>query len=53
MYHAVDMNKAEAFVPRGNVSVTSLNAGSVSAVQQPLSSSQKNLLKVNGYLFVN
>lgn len=42
LYHALDFNEPEKFTLRGNVTITSLNTGSVSVLQEPLSAHDRN-----------
>jgi ER membrane protein complex subunit 10 len=45
LYHAIDKDNPEKFILRGNVTVSSLNTGAVSIVQETLSASQRLQLK--------
>lgn len=47
LYHAIDKDVPDKFTPRGNVTISSLNSGSFTIVQEPLSSSERIKLKVN------
>lgn len=50
LYHAIDPNELEKFTPRGNISITSLNSGSASISQEPLSTNDQHLLKNLAFL---
>jgi ER membrane protein complex subunit 10 len=45
LHHAIDFAAPEKFTFRGNVSITSLNTGAVSIMQDTLTNAQRNQLK--------
>lgn len=47
LYHAIDKDLPNKFTPRGNVTISSLNSGSFTIVQDPLSNNERLKLKVN------
>lgn len=52
LYHAIDKDLPNKFTPRGNVTISSLNSGSFTIVQDPLSNNERIKLKVgSGYCF--
>lgn len=50
--HALDASAPEKFTSRGNVTVTSLQTGSFSVAQNPLTKSERTQLKVRFYLLI-
>lgn len=45
LYHALDKNNPNAFTLRGNVTVSSINAGTFQLTQQHLSAIERNQIK--------
>ncbi|KAJ6647558.1 ER membrane protein complex subunit 10 [Pseudolycoriella hygida] len=45
LYHAIDMDLPNKFTPRGNVTISSLNSGSFTIVQEPLSNNERIKIK--------
>ncbi|KAG4077956.1 hypothetical protein HA402_013456 [Bradysia odoriphaga] len=45
LYHAIDKDLPDKFTPRGNITISSLNSGSFTMVQEPLSNNERLKIK--------
>lgn len=45
LYHSLDLNDPQKVTHRGNITITSLNSGAISVIQEPLSQEDRHLLR--------